>query len=145
MDIFRLTKLVEATPENIGDLCGEGLGPFAKFLCTLTPGPANTQNNAIRAFSSFAYLVSNVIGIMSVVAGLWFAFQVIIGGLNWLTSSGDKARLEKAQLTLVHAVIGLTIVLAAYALINLVGKVLGFDLLISNPADFVNKLRFNPS
>lgn len=136
------------TPVPAGNLCGEGLGPFAKFLCDLPTPPADptgaarqNTNNAIQVIGAFAYLISNIIGIIAAVAGLIFIFQIIIGGFNWLTSSGDKARLEKAQNTLLNAIIGLTIVLASYALISLIGNILGFDILISNPGRFVDLIK----
>ncbi len=37
--------------------------------------------------------------------------------------------------------IGLTVVLAAYALISLVSQVLGFDILLNDPADFVELIQ----
>lgn len=130
-----------AVPTPIGSLCGEGLGPFAEFLCILQPTPGQETNNAIQTVGAFAYLISNIIGIIVAVAGIIFIFQILIGGFNWLTSSGDKARLEKAQHTLLNAIIGLAVVLAAYALISLVGGILGFDILISDPGTFVDRIK----
>lgn len=129
-------------PTPIGELCGPGLGPFAEFLCTLQSGDQQTTtNNAVSAVAAFAFLLSNIIGIFAAVAGIIFIFQFLIGGYNWLTSSGDKERVSKAQQTLLHAVIGLAVVLAAYALISLVGAILGFDILISDPGKFVERIR----
>lgn len=136
-------------PESAGNLCeGGGLGPFAKFLCNLpTPNPndPNAQNvaNAGGAFLAFATLISNIIGVFVVVAGLLFLFQFMLGGFKWLTSAGDKAKLENAQQSLLHAVIGLVVVLAAYAIVALVGSILGIDILLTNPDVFVQQLNPN--
>lgn len=143
---MQIIKAVQAavTPIPIGNLCGgndSGLGPFAQFFCSLDPNAGNERNNAIKTFASFAFLISNIIGILSVVAGLMFIIQFIIGGLNWITSSGDKTKLEKAQQTLLNSAIGLIIVLGAYALISLVAAVLGFDILLNNPEQLVDSLR----
>ena len=144
--------LFELTPVPAGNLCkGEGLGPFAKFLCSLkrTPGQTaelqTTENigNANQAVRAFAVLFSNIIGVFVVVAGLIFLFQFMIGGFKWLTAAGDKAKLESAQQSLLHAVIGLVIVLAAYAIIVLIGSILGIDILLNDPKEFVNQL--NPA
>ncbi len=130
------------TPKPIGDLCsGGGLGPFAEALCKLLPTAGNETNNAKLAFGAFAFLISNVIGIMVMVAGVWFIIQFLLGGFSWLSSGGDKGKLEKAQQTLLHAVIGLVIVLSAYALISLISAVLGVDLLLNNPGAFVDRLK----
>lgn len=139
--------------EKAGNLCaGEGLGPFAKFLCTFNR-PASDQTleqqatenigNANQAVRAFAVLFSNIIGVFVVVAGLLFLFQFMLGGFKWLTAGGDKAKLESAQQSLLHAVIGLVIVLAAYAIVVLVGSILGIDILLNNPEQFVDQL--NPA
>jgi hypothetical protein len=131
-------KEVFAHETSLGKICGTGLGPFAEFLCKLTPG--DNQNNAIKTMAAFAYMISNIIAVLVSVAGLWFMIQFIIGAFGWLSSSGDKARLEKAQQTILNAVIGLVIVMASFAFVTLIGKILGFDILITDPAGFVNKI-----
>ncbi len=133
------------TPVPIGEICGDGLGPFAQFFCNLpTPNPNipdSGKNNAVQALGALAFFVSNIIAIMMVVAGFIFIFQFLIGGYTWLTSSGDKGKLEKAQQTLLQAIIGLVIVLAGYAIISLVAKILGVDILLNDPAGFVDRLK----
>ncbi len=129
------------TPVETGNLCeGEGLGPFAKFLCLLERTPGQEGGNANQAVRAFAVLFSNIIGVFVVVAGLLFLFQFMLGGFKWLTAAGDKAKLESAQQSLLHAVIGLVIVLAAYAIVVLVGSILGIDILLNNPEQFVDQL-----
>ncbi len=146
--MLKLIKFVYAsdstppTPIPLGNFCADdGLGPFAKFLCGLEQTSGQETPNAVKTISAFALIISNVIGIMSVVAGMVFLFQILISGYNWLTSGGDKEKLSKAQQGIVNAVIGLTVVLAAYALISLVSQVLGFDILLNDPADFVELIQ----
>lgn len=128
------------TPQPIGDICsGGGLGPFADFFCKLTPTPGNS--NAVATVAAFSFLLGNIIAFFTVVAGIIFIFQFLIGGFNWLTSSGDKAKLETAQQKLINSVIGLVIVLSAYALISLMAAVLGIDILINCPECLVKSLR----
>lgn len=143
----------ELKPETAGKLCeGEGLGPFAKFLCSFSRPTADqtieqqtitNTANANQAVRAFAVLFSNIIGVFVVVAGLIFLTQFLLGGFRWLTAGGDKGKLETAQQSLLHAVIGLIIVLAAYAIVTLIGSILGIDILINNPEQFVNQLNPN--
>ena len=72
---------------------------------------------------------------MTIAAGIWFMFQFIAGGLSWLTAGGDKAGVQTAQKRITNAVIGLTVVVAAYALIWIIGELLGFDIL--HPEDLI--------
>lgn len=137
----------EVTPVPAGDFCsGGGLGPFADFLCTLSRDSSDPTKNAVNAgsaFLAFATLVSNIIGIFIVVTGLVFIAQFMLGGFKWLTAGGDKAKLEIAQHSLLNALIGLVIVLAAYAIVSLFGSILGIDILLTNPGAFVQQL--NPA
>lgn len=129
-----------STPIPLGKICGEGLGPFADFLCKLSPDPGANKNNAIKTVAAIAFLISNVVGVLSVVAGIIFIINFLIAGIGWLTAGGDKTKLESAQQKLINSIVGLIIVLAAYALISLVGGLLGFDILITHPETFVENL-----
>lgn len=71
---------------------------------------------------------------MSLVGGIFifsfiFAFlYLIIGGVSWITSGGDKAQLESARNKITHAILGLIIVAAAWAIFKLVGQFIGIDI-----------------
>lgn len=133
---------VSPTPYPLGNLtCGGGLGPFADFLCKLKGDP----QAPVKTIAAFALLISNIIGVLTVVAGIMFIIQFLVAGIGWLTSGGDKAKLEKAQQGLINAVIGLIIVVAAYAFISLLSSILGFDLLIRNPTQFVEFFKIVPT
>ena len=62
----------------------------------------------------------------SVVIGALAAFiYLILGGFQWITSGGDKTKTEEAQKKITNAIIGLIIIAAAYAIINVVTVFLG--------------------
>ena len=97
-----------------------GIGPLAEKLDQ--PG------------SILANIISMAIGVMTLGAAIWFLFQVIIAGYNYLNAGADKERLVNAGRRLTNAIIGLVIVVAAYTLIALMGKLLGIDFLDINTA-----------
>ena len=111
----------QSTP--LGTLGGTGLGPFA----TGFPKPLG---------ETFADAISAIIGFMTVVAGLFFIFQFLIGAIQWLASGGEKAGLQQAQQKLSNAFIGFVLVVAAVAIFTLLGEFLGFRFL--NVADLIN-------
>jgi hypothetical protein len=115
-------------PTPLGTLGGEGLGPFGVGL---------TQENIGL---KFAGALSAIIGFLTVVAGLWFIFQFIIGAIQWLASGGEKTGLEQARNKITNSFIGLILVVAAVAVISLLGTFLGFEIL--NPAKFIELIRF---
>lgn len=58
-------------------------------------------------------MVSSAIQWVIGVAGLVSAIFIVIGGVSYMTSSGEPAKLEKAKKTILYAVIGLAIVALA--------------------------------
>ena len=73
-------------------------------------------------------LISNLVGALFI-AGFLLAFvYLLMGGIGWVTSAGDKAKLEKARDQITNAIIGLIVVAAAYALTAIVAQFFGFEL-----------------
>ncbi len=110
---------------------GKGLGPFAGLS-----GPE-------LALQAITKVVSSIIGVMTVAAGIWFLFNFIIGGVQWISSGGDKHGLEQAQQRITNAFIGLIIVVAGWAILALVSQFLGIDFLLSTGSmgTFISNLK----
>jgi len=68
-----------------------------------------------------------------VLAGLIVAYNIIRGALDWVQSSGDKEKVEKARQRMTSSVIGLIILFATIALIALIENVFGVGLGITKP------------
>lgn len=73
-------------------------------------------------------LLHNIIILVFIIAALIFFFMFIIGGIQWMTSGGDKAATESARGKITAALIGLVIVFLVYAILNLIKTLLGIDL-----------------
>jgi len=95
-------------------------------------------SNLSLTSETFAFLVSNIIGVLTVAGGLWFLVQIFSGVLQWLSSGGEKTALQNAQKRISNSVIGLLILVLAYALISVIGYFLGFNVL--NFADIFKNL-----
>ncbi len=74
-------------------------------------------------------IVSALIRITLVVAALVFFFILVIGGIKWIVSGGDKTQTEAARNQITAALVGLVIVFAAWAIIQLVQIFFGIDIL----------------
>ena len=94
----------------------------------LTPGGQFSGLNEI----SIANIVSAVIILILIVAALVFFFMLVWGGIRYITSGGDKAQTEAARNQITAALIGLVIVFAAWAIINLVQIFFGINILSLN-------------
>jgi hypothetical protein len=74
-------------------------------------------------------MVSGFIGLILVIAGLSFFFILVIGGIKWILSGGDKAHTEGARNQITAALVGLVIVFSAWAIIALIKSFFGVDLM----------------
>ena len=85
-------------------------------------------------------ILSNVIGILTLIAGLSFLVYFFLGALNLLTSGGDMERVKKARNFISEGLIGLVITVSAYGVAYLIGTLLGID--ITRPSTVINNLVF---
>jgi hypothetical protein len=74
-------------------------------------------------------IVSALIRIVLIIAALVFFFILVIGGIRWIMSGGDKAGTEAARAQITNALVGLVIVFAAWAIIQMLEIFFGIDLL----------------
>lgn len=72
-------------------------------------------------------IVANVLGLALSFLGVIFFLIIIIAGLVWMTAMGSPEKAEKAKDMLEAAVVGLVIVLGAYAITKFVFKSIGAD------------------
>lgn len=75
--------------------------------------------------------VNDIIGgglkLILVIAAVIFFFILVIGGIKWIMSGGDKANTEGARNQITAALVGLVIVFAAWAIASLIGTFFGID------------------
>lgn len=72
-------------------------------------------------------IVSNLINLVLVIAFVAFLFLLLLGGIQWITSGGDKESLAKARGKLTSAIIGIIIVISAWAILGLVKDFFGIN------------------
>lgn len=118
---------------NDQGFCSAGMGPLG-ILCD------TAKSDAGAGFSALSRVISIIIGFITLTAGIYFLFQIIVGGVGWMSSTGDKNKLQQAQDRMTNAFIGLVIVVGAYAITWVVGNVFGLDIFISDPAGVVGQL-----
>lgn len=65
-------------------------------------------------------LAANIIRMALGLIGIVFVILVVYGGFLWMTSGGDDGKVKKAQGYITNGVIGLVIILLAYAITTFV-------------------------
>lgn len=136
MNIIHHVFAADPVGTPLGTIGGVGLGPMGNIGTGLGAG------DGAKALISITSVISSLIGLMTVIAGIWFIFMFLIGGYSWMTSMGDKHKLEDARNRIVNALIGLVIIVAGWGILALVGQFFGWDILISNPATIINQIKF---
>lgn len=124
-------KIFAADPANLGTIGGEGLGPFGK-----------QQFIGQSSLEAVTRAISGIIGFMTVAAAIWFFFQLIIGGIGWMTAAGEKNKLNEARDRITNAFIGLIIVVAGWAILSLAGQFFGWDITLSNTKTILDQIKF---
>ncbi len=76
--------------------------------------------------TDFGTMFNSMLNVVMLIAALLVFAYMIWGGIEWITSGGDKSKAESARNKLTAAIIGLVIVAASYAVVTMVIQFLGF-------------------
>lgn len=116
-------KILAQSHLDIGDLTGEG--------------PLGTSSNPSQTLDR---VLSVVVGSLTIIAGVWFMFQIISGAIAWIGAGGDKAVIENSRKKITNGFVGLIIVISAVFILDFVGTLLGLPYL-SSPGSFILNVR----
>lgn len=76
--------------------------------------------------------ISQIIGVLTLVAFIYFVIQVILAGYAFISGQGDEKKIESARKRLTDGILGITIVVIAFGITALIAKLIGlgpiFDL-----------------
>jgi hypothetical protein len=92
----------------------------------------NTTLQTMNGTTFISKLVPALILLGLTIGTLFFFFNLIIGGVMYINSGGDKAQVEAAKQKLSHALIGIVVLFGVFAILNLVSQFLGTNLLFLN-------------
>ncbi|MDD4900987.1 MAG: pilin [Patescibacteria group bacterium] len=81
-----------------------------------TQGLANTAGYETSTADSALTLVQTVINIFLSVIGVLLLAYILFAGYNWLTAEGEEEKVQKAKDTIKRAIVGVIIIVAAYAI-----------------------------
>jgi len=91
--------------------------------------PSLGEHNTSDAVSRY---LSTIVSTLIVLGGLLAFFYLLYGAIEWLMSGGDQEKIKQAQRKITYAIAGLFILTAIFAIANLIGGILGIDLLNIN-------------
>lgn len=92
------------------------LAIFASFMFA-NQALAIAQPTAVPStFSNFGQSIRTIFSVVILIAAVAFVVLFLVGGIMYLTSSGNEESSGKARKLLIDAIIGLVIVLASWAI-----------------------------
>jgi cbb3-type cytochrome oxidase subunit 3 len=74
---------------------------------------------------SVAEMAGIVIQAILALLGVIFLILTIYGGIIWMTAAGNDQRIDKAKKIIINSVIGLVIIVSAYAITAFIGSRFG--------------------
>ena len=108
--------------QPLGTIGGGNKGELGPFAGKSLSNPVDTITN----------YVSSIIGMMTMIASIWFLFMILYSGYEWISAGGDAKKIASARDRITHAFIGMVIVVGSWSLLAVVGQFFGFDSLIGS-------------
>ena len=124
-----LNKIIAQNPTNLGE-------PFEGFGKLGLQG--EESSGALGIFSNF---ISSAIGLMTIIAIIWFIFVLITGAIGIISAGGDKAALESARKRITTGLVGLVVVILGIFIVDLIGTLIGIPVL--NLGELFNLIQIN--
>jgi hypothetical protein len=98
-------------------------------------GAAGLQPNFASPGKPLETFLTVFLGFFTIVGGLMFLLYFVFAALQWLSTGGDKGKVEGAKTQMTNAALGLVVVILSQFIISIVGNVLGLQIL--NPASAI--------
>lgn len=67
--------------------------------------------------------IQNIIQVLVTLAGLLAAGFFVMGGIGYITSSGNPENLDKSKRTIIFSALGLAIAIGAFVLSNIIAEI----------------------
>jgi hypothetical protein len=93
------------------------------------PVIGNIGNPGDSGGSFFQKALPAAVGLAFLIGTIIFFFVLITGAIQWISSGGDKQALEGARGKISNALIGLLILFATFAIIRLIQRFFGIQIL----------------
>lgn len=124
-------KKISAIAMSLGLFAYSALPAFAQSVdpCRTDTGAGGTNFSKLCSLnaSSLPRIIQTIVTILLIAAVIIALFFLIWGGIRWITSGGDKGKVEEARKHIVAAIIGLIVAFLAYFILQVVLGFFGFS------------------
>jgi len=84
------------------------------------------RNSGVGFFQKF---IPSLVSLAIIIGAVIFFFNLVVGAIQWISSGGDKQKLESARGRISNAIIGLVVLLAVFAIVKLIEYFFGISIL----------------
>ena len=106
LTVVGMSNIATLSPAYAADATGNANAYFDKI----------TDKNDDNLMETIKLIINVIIGLVGMVA----VVMMIMGGISFVTSQGDTAKVTKARNTILYGVVGLIVALLAFAIVNFV-------------------------
>jgi len=109
----------------VGTLAASLLLPALVLAQNMNSGLEQFQLESGLQNTDLTIVIGRIVRIVIGFLGLIAVVIILIGGFQWMTSGGDSEKIQKAKDMMIHGLIGLFIVVIAYAVALFVMGIVG--------------------
>lgn len=91
--------------------------------------PGYMSKPAAAARTTMEIVISNLIGFLTIAAGVTFIVYIVLAGVTWVTAREESERINRSKQMITNALVGLAIVAISWAFVGIMQTVFGFDIL----------------
>src|SRR3989344_8011081 len=101
---------------------------FKDTFGTISPPPELLPfvNKGGSGAGGISLFLTNFVALIYSIAAIVLIFMLLWGAFDWITSGGDKEKLQNAQRKIINAIIGIMLFAIAFAVIQVLGVFTGF-------------------
>lgn len=118
-----MKKIISSTVTSAIALAMSSFPVLAQKIEIKDAAPSSTVQNL-----TISGLVSGLIKLLVIAAAVVFFFMLVLGGIKWIMSGGDKQKTEEARNQITAALVGLVVVFAAWAIAQLIKALFKVDI-----------------
>lgn len=100
-----------ASPDAAKALCEGGGGSWSQGQCTSAKLNGNTTLQGI---------IKTIVNVLIFLGAAVAVIMIVIGGMRYVSSGGDQNSVKTAKNTILYAIIGLIVMILAYAAVDFV-------------------------
>ena len=115
LTVIGLGGIASISPAYAAGVCPDGKTQWTTNYseCFSDVGIASENADLTNILSTIINVIIGVVGFIAVV-------MMILGGISFITSQGDAAKVTKAKNTILYGVVGLIVAMLAFAIVNFV-------------------------